>query len=134
MNFPFKISVKHSRILLAILIILLLLCIFAYSYIFYASYSRNEFINQSLKISEQNQLSVFKISKILLYSSASAINNRSDNSLEDLNICQYTDIAIYIDNTSSISDLTTQNTVKEMWIDNIKVTPKSELGSCVLNS
>ena len=133
MNFPFKISVKHSRILLAILIILLLLCIFAYSYIFYASYSRNEFINQSLKISEQNQLSVFKISKILLYSSASAINNRSDNSLEDLNICQYTDIAIYIDNTSSISDLTTQNTVKEMWIDNIKVTPKSELGSCVLN-
>ena len=53
--------------------------------------------------------------------------------MEDLNICQYTDIAIYIDNTSSISDLTTQNTVKELWIDNIKITPNSDLGSQVLN-
>ncbi len=119
--------------MLLLLIIILLLCILAYSYIFYASYCRNEFVNQSLKISEQNQLSVFKVNKILIYSSANAINNRSDNSLEDLNICQYTDIAIYIDNTSSISDLTTQNTVKELWIDNIKITPNSDLGSQVLN-
>ena len=131
MNFKFK--VKHPKLMLLLLIIILLLCILAYSYIFYASYCRNEFVNQSLKISEQNQLSVFKVNKILIYSSANAINNRSDNSLEDLNICQYTDIAIYIDNTSSISDLTTQNTVKELWIDNIKITPNSDLGSQVLN-
>ena len=116
-----------------LLIILLIICILAYSYIFYASYSRNEFVNQSLKISDQNQLSIFKVNKILIYNSANAINNRSDNSLEDLNICQYTDIAIYIDNTSSISDLTTQNTVKELWIDNIKITPNSNLGTQVLN-
>ena len=131
MNFKFK--VKHPKLMLLLLIIILLLCILAYSYIFYASYCRNEFVNQSLKISEQNQLSVFKVNKILIYSSANAINNRSDNSLEDLNICQYTDIAIYIDNTSSISDLTTQYTVKELWIDNIKITPNSDLGSQVLN-
>ena len=131
MNFKFK--VKHPKLMLLLLIIILLLCILAYSYIFYASYCRNEFVNQSLKISEPNQLSVFKVNKILIYSSANAINNRSDNSLEDLNICQYTDIAIYIDNTSSISDLTTQNTVKELWIDNIKITPNSDLGSQVLN-
>jgi len=131
MNFKFK--VKHPKLMLLLLIIILLLCILAYSYVFYASYCRNEFVNQSLKISEQNQLSVFKVNKILIYSSANAINNRSDNSLEDLNICQYTDIAIYIDNTSSISDLTTQNTVKELWIDNIKITPNSDLGSQVLN-
>lgn len=131
MNFKFKI--KHPKLMLLLLLIILLLCILAYSYIFYASYCRNEFVNQSLKISEQNQLSVFKVNKILIYSSANAINNRSDNSLEDLNICQYTDIAIYIDNTSSISDLTTQNTVKELWIDNIKITPNSDLGSQVLN-
>lgn len=131
MNFKFKI--KHPKLMLLLLIIILLLCILAYSYIFYASYCRNEFVNQSLKISEQNQLSVFKVNKILIYSSANAINNRSDNSLEDLNICQYTDIAIYIDNTSSISDLTTQNTVKELWIDNIKITPNSDLGSQALN-
>ena len=131
MNFKFK--VKHPKLILTLLIVILILCVLAYSYIFYARYSRNEFVNQSLRISEQNQLSVFKVSKILIYSSANAINNRSDNSLEDLNICQYTDIAIYIDNTSSISDLTTQNTVKELWVDNIKITPNSDLGSQVLN-
>lgn len=131
MNFKFK--VKHPKLILTLLIVILILCVLVYSYIFYAMYSRNEFVNQSLRISEQNQLSVFKVSKILIYSSANAINNRSDNSLEDLNICQYTDIAIYIDNTSSISDLTTQNTVKELWIDNIKITPNSDLGSQVLN-
>lgn len=131
MNFKFK--VKHPKLILTLLIVILILCVLAYSYIFYARYSKNEFVNQSLRISEQNQLSVFKVSKILIYSSANAINNRSDNSLEDLNICQYTDIAIYIDNTSSISDLTTQNTVKELWIDNIKITPNSDLGSQVLN-
>ena len=131
MNFKFK--VKHPKLILTLLIVILILCVLIYSYIFYARYSRNEFVNQSLRISEQNQLSVFKVSKILIYSSANAINNRSDNSLEDLNICQYTDIAIYIDNTSSISDLTTQNTVKELWIDNIKITPNSDLGSQVLN-
>ena len=131
MNFKFK--TKHPKLILLLLTILLIICILAYSYIFYASYSRNEFINQSLKISDQNQLSIFKVNKILIYNSANAINNRSDNSLEDLNICQYTDIAIYIDNTSSISDLTTQNTVKELWIDNIKITPNSDLGTQVLN-
>lgn len=131
MNFKFK--TKHPKLILLLLIILLIICILAYSYIFYASYSRNEFVNQSLKISDQNQLSIFKVNKILIYNSANAINNRSDNSLEDLNICQYTDIAIYIDNTSSISDLTTQNTVKELWIDNIKITPNSDLGTQVLN-
>lgn len=131
MNFKFK--TKHPKLILLLLIILLIICILAYSYIFYASYSRNEFINQSLKISDQNQLSIFKVNKILIYNSANAINNRSDNSLEDLNICQYTDIAIYIDNTSSISDLTTQNTVKELWIDNIKINPNSDLGTQVLN-
>ena len=131
MNFKFK--TKHPKLILLLLIILLIICILAYSYIFYASYSRNEFVNQSLKISDQNQLSIFKVNKILIYNSANAINNRSDNSLEDLNICQYTDIAIYIDNTSSISDLTTQNTVKELWIDNIKITPNSNLGTQVLN-
>ncbi len=133
MNFPFKIKIKHTKIAFTILIILLLLCILAYSYIFYISYARDEFINQSLKIAEQNQLSVFRVSKILLYSSGNAIDNSSNNSLQDMDICQYTDIAIYIDNTSSISDLTKQNTVKEMWIDNIKVTANSELGSQVMN-
>lgn len=128
-----KIKIKHPKILLTILIILLLLCVLSYSYIFYLLNAKNTFVNKSQKIAEQNQLSIFKVSKILLYSSGNAIDESSDHSLQNLDICQYTDIAIYIDNTSAISDLTTQNTVKEMWIDNIKITPNSNAGSQVLN-
>ena len=109
MNFKLK-KIKHTKLAFMFLIFLFLLCVLAYSYIFYVISAKDEFVRQSLKIAEQNQLSVFKISKILLYSSGNAIDNSSNHSLQDMDICQYTDIAIYIDNTSSISDLTTQNT------------------------
>lgn len=135
MNFQFKkIQLKNTKLAFVILILLLIFCIFSYSYIFYVSYSKDEFVNQSLKIAEGNELAVFKISKILLYSSGNAIDNSSNHSLQNLDICQYTDISIYIDNTSSISDLTTQNTVKELWIDNINITTSNpNVGKPVLN-
>ncbi len=129
-----KIKIKHTKLAFTFLIVLLLLCILAYSYLFYASYCREEFVNQSLKISEQNQTSVFRVNRILLYSSANAVDNSANNSLQDLDICQYTDIAIYIDNTSSVSDLNTKNTVKELWVDNIRIsTVTPEIGTQVLN-
>ncbi len=135
MQFNFgRFNFKHTKVTLVVLIVLLLLCSFAYSYIFYVTYAKNEFVKQSLKIAEQNQLSVFRISKIILYSSGNAIDNSDDHSLQNLDICQYTDIAIHIDNTSSISDLTAQNTVKELWIDNISCTTSNpDVGSQVLN-
>src|SRR5699024_3023467 len=106
----------------------------SYSYIFYVSYSKDQFVNESMKIAEQNQLSVFRVSKIILYSSGNAIDNSNNQSLQNLDICQYTDIAIFIDNTSSISELTTQNTVKDLWIDNIQITTNNpEVGNQVLN-
>ena len=92
-----KIKIRRTKLAFTTLILLLLLCVFAYSYIFYVSYCKEEFINQSLKIAEQNQLSVFKVNRIILYSSGSAIDNNSDQSLQNLDICQYTDIAIHID-------------------------------------
>ncbi len=129
-----KIKIRRTKLAFTTLILLLLLCVFAYSYIFYVSYCKEEFINQSLKIAEQNQLSVFKVNRIILYSSGSAIDNNSDQSLQNLDICQYTDIAIHIDNTSSVSELTTRNTVKELWIDNIHIaTANPEIGTQVLN-
>ena len=114
-----KIKIKHTKLVLALLIVLLILSSLGYAYIFYTSYARNEFFQTSLKIANQNQNSVFRISKILLYSSANAIDNSDNKSLQNLSICQYTDIAISIDNTSYISDLTTTNTVKELYIDNL---------------
>ncbi len=129
-----KIKIRHTKIAFTVLILVLILCILSYSYIFYKSYCKEDFINQSLKIAEQNQVSIFKVNRILLYSSANAIDNSENQSLQNLDICQYTDIAIYIDNTSSISDLNTQNTVKELWVDNIRIsTSNPEVGTQILN-
>ncbi len=128
-----KIKIKHEKLLLAALIILLILSILGYAYIFYTSYARDEFFQTSLKIANQNQNSVFRISRILLYSSGDAIDNSYNKSLQNLSICQYTDIAITIDNTSYISDLTTTNTVKELYIDNIEITTNAQKGSPYLN-
>lgn len=128
-----KIKIKHTKLVLALLIVLLILSSLGYAYIFYTSYARNEFFQTSLKIANQNQNSVFRISRILLYSSANAIDNSDNKSLQNLSICQYTDIAISIDNTSYISDLTTTNTVKELYIDNIQITTTAPKGSQSLN-
>ena len=128
-----KIKIKHEKLLLAVLIILLILSILGYAYIFYTSYARDEFFQTSLKIANQNQNSVFRISRILLYSSGNAIDNSYNKSLQNLSICQYTDIAITIDNTSYIGDLTTTNTVKELYIDNIEITTNAQKGSPYLN-
>ena len=128
-----KIKIKHEKLLLAVLIILLILSILGYAYIFYTSYARDEFFQTSLKIANQNQNSVFRISRILLYSSGNAIDNSYNKSLQNLSICQYTDIALTIDNTSYISDLTTTNTVKELYIDNIDITTTAHKGSPHLN-
>ena len=128
-----RLKVKHDKLLLAFLIIILILAVLCYAYIFYASYARDEFFRNSLQIANQNQNSVFRISRILLYNSADAIDNSSNQSLQNLSICQYSDIAITIDNTSYISDLTTTNTVKEMYIDNIQVTMNSTDGTSYLN-
>ena len=128
-----KIKIRHEKLLLAVLIILLILSILGYAYIFYTSYARDEFFQTSLKIANQNQNSVFRISRIILYSSGNAIDNSYNKSLQNLSICQYTDIAITIDNTSYISDLTTTNTVKELYIDNIEITTNAQKGSPYLN-
>lgn len=128
-----KIKIKHTKLVFTVLIILLLLCVFAYSFLFYGIYSKNEYVKTSLDIARQNQVSVFKINKIMLYSSGTAIDKSSNNSLQKLDVGQYTDIAIYIDNTSSISELTTQNTVKDLWIDNINIESNSDIGDKILN-
>ena len=86
-----------------------------------------------IEIADENENAVFNIQKILLYSSANAIDNSKDQSLKNMSICQYSDLSIYIDNSQSVSDLTDENTVNQLYIDNIVMTSKSDKGSKFLN-
>ena len=129
-----KIKIKHHKTVLTILI--LILCVLAFLYydlIFRVSYAKDEFSNQVEKIAEQNENPIFKIQKILIYSSANAIDKSENESLQDLSILQYSDIAITIDNTSTVYDLTSENTIKELYIDNISISTNSDKGHQYVN-
>ncbi len=129
-----KIRIKHHKTILTIFI--LLLCVLSFLYydlIFKVSYAKSEFSTQVEKIAEQNENPIFKIQKILIYSSANAIDKSENESLQDLSILQYSDIAITIDNTSAVYDLTNENTVKDLYIDNINITTGSDKGHQYVN-
>lgn len=131
-NFKFKIkNVKLAFALLIILAIVVLLLF--YHFVLADVFSRNNFANQMIELSDENETSVFNIQKILLYSDANAIDNSEDHSLKNMSICQFTDLSIYIDNSSSNTELSSENTVKELYIDNINITSKSDVGTKILN-
>jgi len=88
---------------------------------------------RNVNIANENKKPVFKISKILLYSSADATDNSPNGLLQSLDINQFTDIAIYIDNKSKIQNLTSENTVKEISICNIKLDTSSDIGNKFVN-
>ncbi len=64
-----------------------------------------------------NSKQTFSIDKIYLYSSANATSNETKKSMWNLNVYQYTDIALYISGNATNKD---QNTIKELYIDNVK--------------
>ena len=75
-------------------------------------------------IERSDENSTFHIERLLIYSNASVINNSNNSSLNDMSICQYSDISIYIDNKLENSELTDENTVKQLYIDNITISPQ----------
>ena len=131
-NFKFKI--KNVKLAFVILITaLFVVFLLYYHFVFAESFARNDFANQMVEISEANEKSVFNVQKVLLYSSANAIDNSESQALQNMSICQYTDISIYIDNMANASELTDENTIKQLYIDNINITSNSDKGTKLLN-
>ena len=127
-------KIKNVKLAFAILIILLFIIFLLYYHFILTKYSaKNNFTNQMVEIADENENSIFNIQKILVYSSATAVDNSEDQSLKDVSISQYSDISIYIDNTSYITDLTNENTIKELYIDDIVINSNSNRGTKTLN-
>lgn len=66
-----------------------------------------------------NSKTIFSIDKIYLYSSASAIQNKVTKPIWNINLYQFTDIAIYINNRIE-EGLNYENSIKEMYIENVR--------------
>lgn len=129
-NFKIR-NVKLAFVILMILSFSLLIAY--YHFVLSDSISRDLYANQMIGLADNNENTIFSIQKIVLYSNANAIDNSKDQSLSDVSICQYSDLGIYIDNSQSTSELTDENTVKELYIDNIVMTSKLDKGTKILN-
>ena len=110
-----KINLKSLR-LLVFLIVLLCICIFIYLFFIQDLFIKNNLEQDSLFFSSFNEDIPFSLSKIVLFSSATA-ETGSVNQQLSLNISQYCDIGIYLNNTKenvfiqslSINDITLSN-------------------------
>ena len=117
-----------SKILILVFIVLFIIV----ASIIHKTIGRNTYANKITKIAEENKDVIFSIEKVLIYSSAGIENNNQSN-LKDLGICQYTDLAIYINNKNSITDINEKNTVSQLYIDNIKIESQNNFGEKILN-
>lgn len=104
---------------LGIVILIILVAFFVYTkYQKIILEQKNQ--SKSATLSLTTDSNIFGIDNIIVYSSANALNN-SEMQLDywDLNLYQFNDIAIKINNHVSIDDFTKKNTIKEIYIDNI---------------
>ena len=143
----------NKRDILA-LCILACLIVAAFVYAVNKSLQEYKFANQMENLYTKNEKPVFTLDKIVTYSSANAIDNSEGKTLQDLDVCQFTDIAIYIDNMANIKELvkeanamnaSTINTddeaskqikehsIKELYIDKIKINTASNKGTKILS-
>ncbi len=120
----------HKFALPILLAIILAILVIDYQCIIKKIMNKNQFANQVVQIADANREPIFKVSKIIKYSSAEAIDNTIEQNLQDLSICQYSDLAIYIDNLTD--ELTEKNSVKELYIDNFKIDVAYKYGTPTL--
>ena len=104
---------------LIITIALLILCIVTIVNIIGIYKVNSEFSSYIDEIARLNSKTVFSIDRIYLYSSADATSNETTKPVWDLNVSQFTDIAIYINNRAE-NGVNYENTIKELTISNVK--------------
>lgn len=125
-----KIVLKKEVVVVIIFITLVIIYI---NSIFSPSIARSIFAKQVTQVWEENKEPVFKLDKIILYSNADVIDNSQGETMQDINIQQYTDIAIYIKGRKEGEELNQKNTIKELYIDKITVQKESQLGEGIVN-
>ena len=118
---------KKVIVLLSIMIVLIII----YLNILHAQIEKDRYVSKLEQIVAKNENPTFQISQIYLCSSANAIDSTESQTLQNLDLYQYTDIAIYINNNDE-NGLTNQNTIKKLYIDNIEIQTNSGEGTQAL--
>ncbi len=121
-----KVNINKQIIFLIIVFIAIIILCLLINLIYTKHKAKTNF--ESDLLSSNDYSDTFSIDKIVLYSSANASSNETTRNLWNINVYQFTDIAIYLNNNSS-SFLSSKNTIKELYIDNIEYSPSPEKGT-----
>ena len=121
-NFSIQAFLKPLPI--AIVLLSLLIIFLSYTLI-HKQQLKSQFENDYLKKAELNEKQIFHISKIYCYSSASPETNQTTQGQWDLNISQFTDIAIYLQADQS-AGTTEENTIQKMALYDIQISNNEE--------
>lgn len=79
-----------------------------------------QFAKEIESFANLNNKTVFSIDKMTLYSSGFVTKNQENKPVWNLNIGQFTDISLKINNRSHENGVSYENTIKSLYIDNIK--------------
>lgn len=124
-----KISI--NKIILPFFLVILILLSILYISEMKKLFKKDNFAKKSESVALKNEIPEFSIQKIYLCSSASAIDSSQEKKLDKLDLYQYTDIAVYINNFKD-EGLTKKNTIKELYIDNISIDLDYNIGKTSL--
>ena len=119
---------NKKKIILTIITFILFLIVFFLSYLVFNKYVlKRNFEDNIISFANKNQQTIFEINKVALFSSCDAKNkNISSSNFTIENLYQYTDMALFISSPNPEKGL--ENTLKSVYIDNIKFTKTPELG------
>lgn len=118
---------KKKIILTIITIFLFILSIFLGYLLFNKYFVKKNFEKDILSFAQKNENTIFEINNITLFSTCDAKNKTASSTNFTIeNLYQYTDIALFITNPSEEKNL--ENTLKKVWIDNIKYTTTPSVG------
>ena len=119
---------KKTKIILTIITIILICIVIFLAFLIFQKYVlKKNFEDDILSFADKNQSTIFVVDSITLFSSADAgYKTNTANNFTIQNLYQYTDIALFIKNTSDEDTL--ENTLKTVHIDNIQFSNTTKLG------
>lgn len=124
----FEDAQMRNVIKIAILIFIILISVLIFNLLNNLNSKSNE--NSEPTLSLTTDSNIFSVDSILIYSSANALSNSEmQKDYWDLNLYQFSDLSININNNVSIEDTTKKNTIKKMYIDNISYPSMPDKGN-----
>ena len=122
-------NLNKKEFILTIITVIMFIIVFILCYLlFYKYVLKRNFENSVLDFSSKNKKTIFEIKDITFFSNCDVKNKSASSSNFTIeNLYQYTDMALFI--SSPESNKSYENTLKSVYIDNIKFTKTPTLGS-----